>query len=177
MAIYLTSLLSLLLAALSVAPSVAHVLEAWPRLFVWSPELWREATVFNGQFALFAWLGGPIDIAAIGAAVVLAYLLRLDRRSFWPALIGAAMLTAGLIAWAVIVAPMNWVLATWTRGPIATDFDAVRLQWEVGHMVVAMAKITRFLAIGIAVAAPRLPVPRAAAPSGRVSADAWNDAV
>ena len=56
------SLFVLTLAALSLGPSFAHVLEAPPRLTIWSPELWREATVFNGQFQLFATIGGPLRI-------------------------------------------------------------------------------------------------------------------
>lgn len=39
MVVYLTGLVSLLLAVLSLGPSFAHVLEAPPRLFVWAPEL------------------------------------------------------------------------------------------------------------------------------------------
>lgn len=79
MVVYLAGLLSLLLGALSLGPSFAHVLEAPPRLFVWSPELWREATVFNGQFALFAKVGGPLDVATILATCFLSYLLSNDR--------------------------------------------------------------------------------------------------
>jgi hypothetical protein len=67
---------AILLAALSLAPSYAHVLEAPPRLMQWSPALWREATVFNGQFRLFALVGGPVDVAAILACGALAATLR-----------------------------------------------------------------------------------------------------
>ena len=59
--------ISLLVTALSRGPSFAHVLEAPPRLMKWSSELWREATVFNGQYQMFGLLGGPLD----GAAVVI----------------------------------------------------------------------------------------------------------
>lgn len=83
MVVYLAGLLSLLLGALSLGPSFAHVLEAPPRLFVWSPELWREATVFNGQFALFAKVGGPLDVATILATCFLSYLLSNERPAFW----------------------------------------------------------------------------------------------
>lgn len=90
MVVYLTGLVSLLLAALSLGPSFAHVLEAPPRLFVWAPELWREATVFNGQFVLFAKVGGPLDVTTILAACFLSYLLANERPAFWFALAGAA---------------------------------------------------------------------------------------
>lgn len=95
MVVYLTGLVSLLLAALSLGPSFAHVMEAPPRLFVWAPELWREATVFNGQFVLFAKVGGPLDVTTILAACFLSYLLANERPAFWFALAGAAFSLEG----------------------------------------------------------------------------------
>ncbi|RVD46830.1 DUF1772 domain-containing protein, partial [Mesorhizobium sp. M8A.F.Ca.ET.023.02.2.1] len=56
------SVLTATIAALSLGPSFAHVLESVPRLIRWSPALWREATVFNGQFLLFAIIGAPLDV-------------------------------------------------------------------------------------------------------------------
>ncbi|WP_081162516.1 hypothetical protein [Ensifer aridi] len=156
MGVYLTGLVSLLLAALSLGPSFAHVLEAPPRLFVWSPELWREATVFNGQFAFFAKVGAPLDLGAILAASLLSYLLASERPAFWFALAGAGLLAAGLAAWVTLVAPANALLATWKPGPIPPDFEAVRLRWETGHMVVAAAKVMGFASIALALLAPRL---------------------
>ena len=82
MATYILCLASLLTTALSLAPSFAHVLEAPPRLLVWSPELWRETTVFNGQFQLFALVGAPIDLAAIVLTAALSYSLRKERSAF-----------------------------------------------------------------------------------------------
>ncbi|WEX75436.1 DUF1772 domain-containing protein [Sinorhizobium numidicum] len=157
MVLYLTALASLLLTALSLGPSFAHVLEAPPRLVVWSPELWREATVFNGQFVLFPKVGAPLDVAAILTAFFLAYLLASERPAFWFALAGAGLLAAGLAAWFTLVEPANAILATWAPGPIPPDFEAVRLRWETGHMMVAAAKILGFASICVALLAPRLP--------------------
>jgi hypothetical protein len=128
MVVYLTGLVSLLLAALSLGPS--YVLEAPPRLFVWAPELWREATVFNGQFVLFAKVGGPLDVTTILAACFLSYLLANERPAFWFALAGAAFFAGGLAAWFTLVAPANAILATWKPGLIPPDFEAVRLRWR-----------------------------------------------
>ena len=118
--------LTLFLAALSLGPSYAHVLEAGPRLTVWSPELWREATVFTGQFEYFAVIGAPVDIAAILCSFLLAFLLYRKRPEFALALSGAALFTAALTAWFILVAPMNAILSLWIAGPIPPDFDAVR---------------------------------------------------
>ena len=48
--LFLWAVLTATIAALSLGPSFAHVLESLPRLSQWSPELWRETTVFNSQF-------------------------------------------------------------------------------------------------------------------------------
>src|SRR5215204_3900931 len=95
---------TLVVSALSLGPSFAHVLEAYPRLSLWSPELWREATVFNGQYMLFAIVGAPLDIGAIVASGVLAYLTCNDRRASWWAALGALLAGASLLVWFGVVA-------------------------------------------------------------------------
>ncbi|GEO15189.1 DUF1772 domain-containing protein [Microvirga aerophila] len=150
-ALKVCSVAALVLSALSLGPSFAHVLEAPPRLMVWSPELWRDATVFNGQFRLFALVGAPIDLGAILAAAILAGVLRKEREPFRWALAGAVLLTLGLVVWFGWVAPANSVLATWVPGPIPDDFNAVRHRWETGHMAVAALKLIGFIAIVLSV--------------------------
>lgn len=145
------AVLTALVAALSLGPSFAHVLESVPRMTVWSPELWREATVFNGQFQLFATVGAPLDISAILLPAVLAFLSRGQRRATWLAIATMALFALALALWATIVAPANAALATWTPGPIPEDFEAIRDRWEYGHMCVAAAK-----ALGVAVLASAL---------------------
>jgi hypothetical protein len=142
--LFLWAALTTIVAALSLAPSFAHVLESGPRLVQWSPELWREATVFNGQFRLFAVVGAPMDLAAIAFPAILALMLRDDRPAFRFAVAAAIFYAGALAAWFALVAPANSVLATWTAGPIAENFDAIRLAWETGHMVVAAIKLVGF---------------------------------
>ena len=76
--LFLWSLLAAVVAALSLGPSFAHVLEAAPRLTVWPPELWRETTVFNRQFEFFAIVGAPLDVGVIIVLAVLTWLRRAD---------------------------------------------------------------------------------------------------
>jgi hypothetical protein len=144
------SVLTATIAALSLGPSFAHVLEAPPRLAQWSPELWREATVFNGQFRLFATIGAPLDIAAIVCPAVLAYMVRKDQAASGWAIAAALLFAVSLAAWFLRVAPANAILATWTPGPIAADFEAVRWRWESGHMIVAALKLIGFVTLILA---------------------------
>ncbi|GLS36029.1 hypothetical protein GCM10010869_16180 [Mesorhizobium tianshanense] len=141
------SILTATVAALSLGPSFAHVLESLPRLTKWSPSLWRETTVFNGQFLLFLVIGAPLDLAAIGCPGLLAWMLRDDRPAFWFVSAAAALFAASLAAWSVLVKPANDILATWVPGPIPENFEAIRLRWETGHMVVAGIKTAGFISL------------------------------
>ncbi|TGP91419.1 MULTISPECIES: DUF1772 domain-containing protein [unclassified Mesorhizobium] len=144
------SALTALVGALSLGPSFAHVLESLPRLSHWPPVLWRETTVFNGQFLLFAVIGAPLDIAAIACPALLAWLIHEDRRAFWFAFSAALLYALSLIFWIVLVKPANDVLATWVPGPIPDDFEAIRLRWETGHMVVTAFKAAGFVSLVLA---------------------------
>ncbi|MXP64996.1 DUF1772 domain-containing protein [Roseomonas sp. M0104] len=145
------SLASLVVTALSLGLSFAHVLEAPPRLLDWPPELWREATVFHGQFRLFGLLGGPLDGGAVLVTAALAIALRGRRPAFGYGLTGAALFAGSLVVWFAWVAPANGILATWRPGPIPADFEAVRSRWESGHMAVAGLKLLGFVAVALAV--------------------------
>lgn len=138
---------ALMVMALSLGPSFAHVLEAPPRLTVWSPELWREATVFNGQFRFFAIVGAPLDLGAIALGVLLSWFLRHRRPAVWFAMTAAALYALSLATWFTVVAPANAELAQWVPGPIPDNFEAIRNRWETGHMIVASVKV-----VGLAMA-------------------------
>jgi hypothetical protein len=143
-------LVTVLVMAMSFGPSVAHLLEAPPRLIVWPPELWREATVFNGQFRLFAVVGAPLDIGSILLGAIFALLLRGDRPAFWFALAAAILYLASLVTWFSVVAPVNEQLATWTPGPIPENFEALRDRWETGHIAITIIKFCGLVCVIIA---------------------------
>lgn len=140
----LFTVLLIVVAALNLALSFAHLVEAPPRLWVWSPELWREATVFNGQFTLFAPLGAVLEIATILGAGALAWGCRNDGRGLRPALLATLFFAFGLGIWLAVVAPANAVLATWSPGPVPVGFETVRLRWEGGHIAITLVKVLAF---------------------------------
>jgi hypothetical protein len=144
---------TLLVGALSLGLSFAHLLEAGPRLGVWSAELWREATVFNGQYYLFGIAGAPLDVGAPLLMGALAWALRGEGAAARLALAGAALFALALAVWLWRVAPANQILATWRPGPLPADADAVRLRWEVGHIAVFALKLPGFAALAAAVSA------------------------
>jgi hypothetical protein len=147
-------LASLIVCALSLGLSFAHLLEAPPRLRVWPPELWRETTVFHGQYSLFGAVGGPIDVAAVVLTLALAWSAWRTGRSVAAATTAAALFALSLAVWLSVVAPANHVLVTWKPGPLPADFAAIRARWETGHMVMAWIKLAGFVALSLADLAP-----------------------
>jgi hypothetical protein len=145
--LFLWAVLTAAIAALSLGPSFAHVLESAPRLAQWPPELWRETTVFNAQYWLFAAVGAPLDVCAVAFPAVLALMLYDDRLAFRFAVAAATFYALALASWFVLVAPVNGVLSTWTEGPIVENFESIRFRWETGHMVVAAIKLIGFVAL------------------------------
>jgi hypothetical protein len=144
------SVLALFLAALSLGPSFAHVLEAPPRMREWPQQLWVDATVFHAQFKYFAVVGGSIDVLAILGAGALAFLVRGQPGFAW-AMAAFVLLLLAMCAWIAIVAPTNSVLASWLAGAEQTDFKATRDRWEFGHMAVAALKASGFVALALCV--------------------------
>jgi hypothetical protein len=136
--------LTALICALSLGPSFAHVLEALPRLKIWSPDLWRDTTVFNAQYLLFQRVGAPLDVAAILLPGILTFLVWRDPAARMTAGGATLFYALALVLWFVLVAPQNEVLSTWTPGPLPSDFAAVQWRWETGHTAVAAAKLIGF---------------------------------
>jgi hypothetical protein len=151
---------TLVVAALSLGLSFAHLLEAGPRLTVWPPELWREATVFHGQYDLFGSIGGALDVGVIPLTALAAYLIRRERPGVWLASLAALLFSVSLAVWFARVAPVNAVLATWTPGPIPADFTALRDRWETGHMIMAGIKLAGFTALAAALVRPGMRITR-----------------
>jgi hypothetical protein len=144
----------LVVCALSLGLSFAHLLEAPPRLTAWPSELWREATVFHGQYRLFGPIGGPIDVAAVLLTVAVARSAWREGRGVAPAITAAVLFALSLAVWLSVVAPANGVMATWRPGPLPADFADIRARWETGHIVMAWIKLAGFAALGLAILLP-----------------------
>src|SRR5690349_8066166 len=94
-----TRLGALILAALSLGPSFAHLLERPPRM-AWPPELWMATTVFGDQFAWFGRVGAILDPATILVLLLLAWLTRRRRPAFVAAAASFLLFGAALACWA-----------------------------------------------------------------------------
>ncbi len=136
-----------LLAALTLGMGFCHLMQLPARLG-WDQYLWVGSTVQGGLYSLFGSIGAVIDIAAVIALALLAYLVREHGRpGFQFALAAALLFVLGLILWWVLVYPVNVELAKWVDGPVPTDWTQYRARWEWGHAVISLLELAGFAAL------------------------------
>ncbi|WP_175507848.1 DUF1772 domain-containing protein [Halomonas korlensis] len=129
---------TLLLAALGLVMGGAHVLEL-PVRKQYEPEFYLQVTSTLYQY--FGLVGGPVQVMALLAAAVLAWLVR-DRVAFRSTLAGAVCLGLSLALWFLLVQPVN---AAWAEALQAGSADAVQSyaqlqdRWEFGHVIAFVA--------------------------------------
>ncbi|UDL90411.1 DUF1772 domain-containing protein [Mesorhizobium sp. PAMC28654] len=109
--------------------------------------MWRETTVYNEQFWVFAAVGEPLDVAAILFPAILAWLMRSDSPVFAYAVAATVLYLLALVVWYFWVQGANSIMATWSVSAFPLEFEAIRLRWETGHIAVATLKLAGFVAL------------------------------
>jgi uncharacterized membrane protein len=132
--------ITLMLASLSLSPSIAHLLEL-PQRMKFDQQLWVKVTVFQNVYRLFGSVGAVFEIGAILAAMVMAFLVRKHRSVFYWTLGGAILLVLAFVSWILFVAPMNAEFAQWLTKPVPSDWTRYRDQWEYAHAINAVIKL------------------------------------
>jgi hypothetical protein len=140
--------IALLITALSLAMTTAHVLEM-PRKLSYSIELYTA--VNSSMYLYFAIFGAIFEIGAIVAVGALAWRARHQPSVDW-LLAAAISVTLALVSWLILVQPVNSAIA---HGASWTD---LRLRWEIGHLVGFAFSLAGFVALAIATVRD-IPVP------------------
>ena len=140
-------LFSLVFVALTLGLTFAHVLEIAGKLRLGARD-WL--IVQQNLYVAFGVIGGTCEVLAI----VFTWLTVRQRpagsvaaRHTWIAAIAAS---TGLVVWALVVAPMNTVLSSWTPASMPADWTRVRNRWELGHATQAVLYAIAFVALAIA---------------------------
>ena len=136
-----------MLAVCSLSLSMTHLLEL-PQRIQFDQQLWVRVTVVENVYKLFGTVGAAFEIAAILAAIILAFLVFKRGSTFYWTLGGAILLVLAFVSWIVFIAPMNAEFAKWLTDSIPTDWTRYRDQWEYAHAVNAVIKI---IALGLLV--------------------------
>ena len=125
--------LTLMLAALALTMTSAHVLELSAKMR-YDPELY--ATVNGTMYRNFAVVGGAYTIASIVAATVQAILVPGRGVTVGWTVAGAACLLLGFVSWLALVAPVNGAVAAAHRATptsVPALWMELRPRWEYGH--------------------------------------------
>src|SRR5262245_15401840 len=139
-------LLTLVLTALLLGTTFAHILEVAAKL-QYDAATWTR--VQQTLYPAFAWIGGPIEIGAIAASVVLAFMLRRNPVPFY--LSGGAALYLAIAffgIWIFVTNAANVEVAQWSPPQsIPADWGAWRHQWEASHAVRFVLHLIAFTAL------------------------------
>lgn len=143
--------ITIVLAALALTMSSAHVLEL-PQKMQYEAQLY--SAVNTTMYRYFAIVGGVYSMGSIVAAVVLAFLVRNHRPAFWWALAGSVLLVLWFASWLSLVAPVNnQVAAALESAPESVPGLWMRLRerWEYGHAAGFVIQLLGFSALVISV--------------------------
>jgi len=138
-------LLSLVLMAIILVPSGAHLFELPAKIALDRDDYF----IVQGIYAGWAFFGIPIIAAAVAnAALALAERRRDPGAARWAGA-AALLVLASLAVFFLWVFPANQDTANWTRPP--EGWEALRRHWEWGHAANALIVFAAFLATAAAV--------------------------
>jgi hypothetical protein len=152
--------LSLYLVALTLGLAFAHMLELPGKLRLEGAD-WL--TMQHNLYLGFGTVGAGVELLAVLTAWLAAVLVRARRPAVGWTLAAALLVSAGLAAWFLLVAPMNEAMAARTPATLPPDWATVRNRWEAGHAVHAALFALGFAALLASVLAE---TGRPAEPSG-----------
>jgi hypothetical protein len=133
--------LTLLLTALAIALPFAHLMEM-PAKRTFAPDLYR--VINQNLYWAFGVYGAAIEVGAVLACIVLAFLVR-GRRPAFALTLGAAVIvaTAHVLYW-VLIAPVNVEIAAWAAGSVPPEWASLRDRWEFSHAARALLMLAAF---------------------------------
>jgi hypothetical protein len=131
---------SAVLAALALAPAMAHVLEMRGKLALSRDEYRTVQRIYRGWSRL-----GVVVVAALGSTALLAWRVRDEAALFVPAASAFACIAATQAVFWIWTFPVNRVTSDWTRLP--DDWTALRLRWEGSHAVSAVFNLVAVMCI------------------------------
>ena len=136
--------LAVLLAALALAPAMAHLL-ALPNKI----GLPREA-YFTVQQIYRGWaLLGVVVVGALLSSLALTLLVRKRPREFLPAMLGFLCIAGTQVVFWSFTFPANQATANWTVAP--ENWAALRAQWEYSHAASAVLNLAALCLVALAV--------------------------
>lgn len=132
--------LSVLFAALALAPALAHLFELPNKIGLSRDEYLTVQQIYSGWALL-----GIVVWAALLSSLALTLVVRKRRREFVPALIGFLCIAGTQVVFWTLTFPTNELTANWTVLP--DNWAALRAQWEYSHAASAVLNLIALVAI------------------------------
>lgn len=151
MALRLWRFLALVLSALALTMTSAHVLEL-PQKMQYDAQLY--SAVNTTLYRYFALAGGVYSIGSLVSAGVLAFLVRGRRPAFRWALAGAVLLALWFVSWLVLVVPVNSQIAAALKSApesVPALWMQLRERWEYGHAAGFIIQLLGFASLALSV--------------------------
>ena len=134
-----TAFLSLLLAALAMAPELAHLLEMYHKMQLTQESYGVVQFIYRG----WAFLGVLQVGAVISTGILLFLMLPKGGRAFKVTMAAFICLILPLIIFFVVIFPVNVATQNWAILP--ETWKQLRNEWEYAHAVNALFAITAFV--------------------------------
>lgn len=144
MAIASARFLSVLFAALALAPALAHLLELPNKIGLSREEYLTVQQIYRGWALL-----GIVVAGALLSTLALTVLARKNPREFVPALIAFVCIAGTQVVFWTFTFPTNRQTSNWTVLP--ENWAALRFQWEYSHAASAALNLVALVAVIIAV--------------------------
>jgi hypothetical protein len=135
--------LAVVLTALTLVPSGAHLLEMPHKISLSSDAYFMAQQLYAGW-----WLTGVLHIAALIAILTLAVMVRRDRYRLTLAGIAAAAILVFFAIFFTWTFPANQATANWMQVP--SDWEQLRRAWEISHAANAAILFVALCAVVLA---------------------------
>ncbi len=144
MALNVARFLSLLFAALALAPAIAHLLELPNKIGLSHDDYLTVQHLYNGWALL-----GFVVYGAIFSTLALTLLTRRRRGEFGYSLTAFLCLVGTQVVFWSFTFPANRATANWTVLP--DNWIGLRAQWEYSHAASAVLNLVALVAVMLAV--------------------------
>jgi len=146
MILKLVQFVTLILTALALVPSAAHLFALPNKIGLAQEQYFTVQAIYRG-WALF----GIVLFPAVTANLLLAGMVRRERKPFWLALTAGLCLAGTLVIFFTWTYPANQATANWTRAP--ENWTALRAHWEYAHAVNAVIAFAALCSVTLSVLA------------------------
>jgi len=144
MALTVVRFLSLVFAALAMAPAFAHLLELLNKITLSRDEYLVVQQIYRGWALL-----GIVIFGALVFSLLLTIMVRHQPRRFLWALVGFLCIVGTQVVFWTFTYPTNQETNNWTILP--ENWEALRRQWEYSHAASAGLNFIAFIALVLSV--------------------------